>query len=160
MYLGLVQAYPDEVTAFYLKPNSKRFAFDKQPVGINTLNNILPSQCKEAGFKRKTSHSLRVTYTSGLFNAGVEEKLIRDRTGHRSNALFKFEKIGEVKSAEVSEVLAPKWSTTNEEMTKDTEGTVEIGNSRSSWDQFMASTYFKNCLRTDVFFRKCHVTSY
>lgn len=105
MYLGLVQAYPNEVTAFYLKPNSKRFAFDKQPVGINTLNNILPSQCKEAGFKRKTSHSLRVTYASSLFNAGVEEKLIRDRTGHQSNTLFK---IGEVKSAEVSEVLAPK----------------------------------------------------
>lgn len=26
MYLGLVQAYPNEVAAFYLKPNSKRFA--------------------------------------------------------------------------------------------------------------------------------------
>ena len=30
-------------------------------------------------------------------------------------------------------------------MTKDTEGTVEIGNSKSSCDQFMASAYFKNC---------------
>ena len=39
------------------------------------------------------------------------------------------------KSAEVS-----KCSTSNEEMTKDTEGTVEIGNSKSSCDQFMAST--------------------
>ena len=30
-------------------------------------------------------------------------------------------------------------------MTKDTEGTVEIGNSKSFCDQFMASAYFKNC---------------
>ena len=33
------------------------------------------------------------------------------KTGHRSNALFKNEKISEVKSAEVSEVLAPKCRT-------------------------------------------------
>ena len=113
-------------------------------MGINTLNNILPSQSKEAGFKHKTSHCLRVTCASSLFNAGVEGKLIRDRTGHLSNASFKYEKISEVKSAEVSEVLAPKCSTSNEEMTKDTDGTVEIGNSKSSCDQFMASAYFKN----------------
>ena len=46
-------------------------------------------------------------------------------------------------NAEVSEVLALKCSTSKEEMSKDTEGTVEIGNLRSSCDQFMASAYFK-----------------
>ena len=80
---------------------------------------------------------LRVTCASSLLNAGEEEKLIRDRTDQRSNALFKYEKIGEVKFAEVSEVLTPKCSTSNEEMTRDTEGTVEIGNSKSSCDQFL-----------------------
>ena len=39
-------------------------------------------------------------------------------------------------------MLAPKCSTSKEEMSKDTEGTVEIGN-LSSCDQFMASAYFK-----------------
>ena len=43
MYVVLVQAYSNEVTAFYVKPNSKRFAFDKQTVEINMLNNILLS---------------------------------------------------------------------------------------------------------------------
>ena len=104
-----------------------------------------------AGFTRKTSRCLKLTCSSNLFNAGVEEKLISDRTGHRSNALFKYEKISEVKSAEDSEVLAPKCSTSNEEMTKDTEGTVEIGNSKSSCDQFMASAYSKSCkMKTNV----------
>ena len=100
MYLGLVQACSNEVTTFYFNPNSKRFAFDKQPVRINTLNNILSSPCKEG--------SLRVSCPSILFNEGVEEKLIRDRTGHRSTALFNYDNISEVKSAEVSKVLPPK----------------------------------------------------
>ena len=86
---------------------------------------------------------LGVTCASSLFNAGVEEKLIsyRNQTGHQSNALLK---IGEVQSAEVSEVLAPKCSTSNEAMTKDTEDTVKIGNSKSFCDPFNASAYFKN----------------
>ena len=57
---------------------------------------------------------LRVTCASSLLNAGVEERLIKDQFGQRWNALFKYEKISEVKSAEVSEVLAPKCSTSNE----------------------------------------------
>ena len=73
------------------------------------------------------------------------EMLIRDRTCHRSHVLFKYEKIS-VTSAEVSEVMVTNCSTSNEEMTKDTEGTVEIGNSKSSCDQFMVSANFlKNC---------------
>ena len=89
---------------------SRFLAYDKQPVGINTLNAILPSMCKEAGFKPKSSHSLRVTCASTLFNSGVKEKLIRDRTSHRSNTLFKYEKVSEMKSGQVSEILAPKCS--------------------------------------------------
>ena len=66
----------------------------------------------------------------------TKKKATKDRIGHRP-------KISEVRSAEVSEVLTPKCSTSNEEMTKDREGTVKIGNSKSSCDQFMASAYFK-----------------
>ena len=57
-----------------------------------------------------------------------KRKLIRNWTGHRSNALFKREKINEVKSTGVSEALkTSKCSTSNKEMTKDTGGTFEIG---------------------------------
>ena len=61
--------------------------------------------CKAAGVKRKTAHSLRVTSASSLFSAGVEERLIRERTGHRSNALFKYEKPTEENAAKVSAVV-------------------------------------------------------
>ena len=48
--------------------------------------------CSVAGIRKKTAHCLRVTCATSLFNAGVDEKLIRERTGHRSNALFQYEK--------------------------------------------------------------------
>ena len=146
MYIGLVQSVSSEITAFYFKPNSKRFAYDKQAVGINKLNGIPPSMSKEAGFKPKSSHCLCVTCASALFNAGVEEKLIRDRTGHRSNALFKYENVSEMKSTEVSDILGPKCGPTSDvSLSKEvSETAVEVGTSASSCE-FMSSPYFNHC---------------
>ena len=107
LYVGLVETHAKEVTAFYFKPPKSRFAFDKAPVGINSLNKILPDMCDAAGFKRKTAHSLRVTCVSSLFNSGVEEKLIRERSGHRSNALLQYEKPTEENVSKVSKILGP-----------------------------------------------------
>ena len=42
--------------------------------------------CKAAGLKQKTSHCLCVICASSLCNAGVEEELIRERTGHCSDS--------------------------------------------------------------------------
>ena len=44
------------------------------------------------GSRGKTENCLRVTCASSLFSDGVNEKLIRERTGHRPNALLKCEK--------------------------------------------------------------------
>ena len=84
MCTGLVQACSNEVTSFYFKPKSRRFAFDKQPLGIKTLINILPWPYKEESLKRKTA--VHTAYV-------VEDRLIRHRTGHWSNALFIYQKI-------------------------------------------------------------------
>ena len=138
LYLGLVLSISIEVTAFYFKPNAKRFVYDKQPVGINTLNAILPSMYEEASFKWKTSNSLRVTCASTLLNGSVEEKLIRERTGHWSNALFKNEKISEVCSG-FRCTLAPQCSSTS-----DVSETVEVGRSESTFE-CMSSAVFHNC---------------
>lgn len=82
--------------------------FDKLPVGINTLNPLLPDMCGAVGIKRKTARCLRVTCALSLFNAGVDRKLIRDRTGHRSDALMKYEKANEKVQTNVSAILSPK----------------------------------------------------
>ena len=83
------------VEAFYFKPNpnSEVLKFCQMPVGINTLNKVLPDLCSAAELERKTLYRLIVTCASRLFQNQVEEKLIRNRTGHRSNALLSYEKI-------------------------------------------------------------------
>ena len=90
LYIGLVEVFAKNGNAFYYKASKAKFGFEKVPVGTNTLNKVLPDLCEAAGVKRKTAHCLRVTCASSLFNAGVEEKLVRERTGHRSNALLKY----------------------------------------------------------------------
>ena len=66
--------------SYLLGPNAVLSTSKKKKL----LNKVLPDLCKAAGVKRKTAHCLSVTCASSLFNAGVEEKLIRERTGHRS----------------------------------------------------------------------------
>lgn len=93
LYIGLVQTIGEDRNAFYFRPSKSKLRFEKAPVGINRLNDILPEMCKAAGLKRKTSHCLSVTCASSLFDAGVEEELIRERTGHRSDSLFKLKSL-------------------------------------------------------------------
>ena len=115
LYIGLVEILSKRNEAFYFGPRSKTLSFENSPVGINTLNSILPNLCKAARIKRKTSHCLRVTCVSKLLNSGVEEKLIRDRTGHRSNVLFAYEKTSEKKVSHVSALLGADTKTENQE---------------------------------------------
>jgi hypothetical protein len=80
--------------------------------------------CKAVGVARKTAHCLRVTCASSLFNAGIDTKLIRDRTGHRSDALHKYEKADENLVSKVSAILGPKC--TQPSMTKCEEKAKEM----------------------------------
>ena len=105
LFIRLVSENAKEVNAFYFKPNCKKFSFDKVSVCINTLNSILLEIFERAGLKRKTAHSLRVTCASSLFNGGVDETLIREKTGQKDNALLKYEKGNEMNLAVVSGLL-------------------------------------------------------
>ena len=141
-YVELVEILLKRNEAFYFKPKSKTLSFESTPVGVNTLNSILPNLCKAAGIKRKTTHCLRVTCVSKLFNSGVEEKLIRERTGHRSNALFAYQKSSEKKVSHVSALLGA------DTKTKDQEEKLKCNRyeERSSEGfSFMNASSFTNC---------------
>ena len=75
LYLGFFDFPCKMDKAFYFRPKKNRLGFDNVPVGINTLNQILPNMCSVAGIRKKTAHCLRVTCATSLFNAGVDEKL-------------------------------------------------------------------------------------
>ena len=58
--------------------------YSATPVGKNQLNKMVFKMCEMAGIEGvKTNHSLRVSGASYLFDAGVPERIIQARTGHR-----------------------------------------------------------------------------
>ena len=85
--IGLVECKAKEIDSVYLGPSKQKLAFEKKTVGINTLNGILLNMCKEVKITPKNAHSLRIACATKLFDSDVQEKLIRERTGHRSDAL-------------------------------------------------------------------------
>ena len=119
--------------AFYFQPFYNKLGFKNCVVGINSLNKMLPDLCKGIGCPRKTSHSLRVTCASSLFNNNVEEKLIRERTGHLSNALFRYEQPSKEKQEQVSNILGPVVAS-NKEAKKETD--IKLDNNEIKEENF------------------------
>jgi N-formylglutamate amidohydrolase len=53
-----------------------------QKVGINSLKTFIPKLCDEAGIDvLYTNHSLRATSVSRMFQGGVPEKVVIDKSG-------------------------------------------------------------------------------
>lgn len=79
---------PDD---FYLRPLvnwSDTTWYGTQPVGKNKLATIVASMAKEISLEGKiTNHSLRATAASRLYQSNVDEQLVMERTGYRSNAV-------------------------------------------------------------------------
>lgn len=140
LYIGLVESKCKQ--AFYFRPSTTKFGYEKSPVGINKLNQILPVMCEAVGVKRKTAHSLRVTLASSLFNAGINEKMIRQRTGHRSDALFTYEKPSEENVAKVSAILGPDKSKKDIECSSSATSTASTA---SNSNVVIEGGKFENC---------------
>ena len=88
---------PEGALHFYMRPLDKipqeesKPWFTKQRVGQNNLKEILPKLSVESGCGvRYTNHSLRATAATRMFSTGVPEKLIADKTGHRSLKALRF----------------------------------------------------------------------
>ena len=104
---------PDD--AFYLRPLDK--PTDKQwfsiaPVGVNTLSNVVKRLCSTAGFVGYfTNHSLRTTAATRLFDAEVDEQLIKIKTGHSSDAVRSYKRVSDDKLESLSDIVACKPAT-------------------------------------------------
>ena len=110
---------PQEPKAFYLRPLDKiPVDPDKpwfiMPVSINTLNNVVSKVCRslDVTFPNYTNHSLRATAASRMFEKGVPEKIIAERTDHRSlSGLRTYEKTTEEQTKAVCDAMLFKDST-------------------------------------------------
>ncbi|XP_067659803.1 uncharacterized protein [Haliotis asinina] len=85
-----------------------KLRYSQQKVGIHTLQKMFKTMCEEAGLHgRFTGHSGKVTLTTTLFNAKVDEQLIIARTGHRSNAVRVYKRGSEEINKEIPDQLQP-----------------------------------------------------
>lgn len=119
-----------DMDVFYLRPISKKVDvgepwYECSPVGKEKLRKYMETMCAEAGMsEKKTNHSLRATGATALFSAGVPEKIIRDVTGHKSNALELYERTSLAQKEAVSGILVQGKRSFAEEVDKENAGSV------------------------------------
>ncbi len=69
------------------KLTGKTWYTDK-PVGVNSLKKIVSTLAKEAGLVGHfTNHSLRAMAATRMYNGGVDEQVIKEITGHKSDSV-------------------------------------------------------------------------
>ena len=96
--------------AFYLQPSktpTETCWFSNRPLGHNPLGKTLARLCTSAGIQGfKTNHSLRATATSRLYQSGVDEQLVMERTGHRSvEGVRSYKRTSEKQRQALSDIL-------------------------------------------------------
>ncbi len=65
--------------------------YSDKPVGINTLAKTVSNLMKQAGKEGHfTNHSLRVIAATRMFEKGIEEQLVKEKTGHKSDAIWAY----------------------------------------------------------------------
>ena len=138
---------------FYLRPlikvdDTNNIWFTSVPVGRNKLATITHEMCKKAGIGgNKTNHSLRATGATELYLAGVPEKIIQERTGHRSlDALRRYENTNENQHLAVSKILSSEKTNFTSEMKKmDENQTTSLVENNITNSSCMPSMNFKDC---------------
>ena len=81
--------------------------YTKTPGGKNTLRKVVQDMCRVAGIESyKTNHSLRATTCTIGLEKGVPQKLIMERTGHRTvKSLHTYQRVSDARKEIVSVVL-------------------------------------------------------
>ena len=135
--------YARPLTKLPLNPDEPWFA--AVPLGKNGLSTMLKDMCIEADIKgHKTNHSLRATGASELFEAGVPEKIIKERTGHRSlDALRCYEKTTCTQHNAVSSILCQNKTATFSQALEEQNSTTSV----QTWPSKYLPTQpvFNNC---------------
>ena len=102
---------------FYLqskiKPNPACW-YTREVLGENTIGKVIGSMMEAARYQGFYSgHSLRRSGGTRLFQAGVQRKLVKEVTGHLSDAVDKYQITSDKQQATMSKILESKPSTAN-----------------------------------------------
>ena len=89
------------------------------PLGVNKVRLVVKEMLKDAGLDGFfTNHSLRRTAATRLFQAGQNVKLIKEVTGHISNAVDKYEITSDKQKMEISSIIQGEHCNVSEEPIK------------------------------------------
>ena len=90
LYLSKLPVHAFTGDSFYMRPLGAIPAdahlpwFTNSRLGKHAISHMLSNMRSDAGMERKTNHSLRATGATSLFEKQVPEKIVKERTGHRS----------------------------------------------------------------------------
>ena len=88
------------------KPKPNKW-YGNQVVGQNTLAKVVKGLMEEGGIEGFfTNHSLRRTGGTRLFQAGIDRKLVKEATGHRSDAVDNYQVRSHEQHHRMSKVIA------------------------------------------------------
>ena len=114
-------------TNFYLrsleKPNPAQW-YGEMPVGRHTLTKVVSELLKNVeldGFF--SNHSLRRTSTTHLFQAGIDKKIIKEFTGHSSDAVDKYQVTSDMVKESLSKILRGE---NKENTTRKSDASLEV----------------------------------
>ena len=95
---------------FYMRPlpkaptDASKPWYTKQRVGINTIKEIVPKICAGCELQNTyTNHSLRATAITRMFTGNIPEKVIADKSGHKSIKGLRFYEKTSVLQEQVAE---------------------------------------------------------
>ena len=122
LYLDKLPAYAFERDIFYCRPLQKYTQdgnwYAASPIGHNTLNAMLKTIFSKAEVDTEniSNHSLRATAVTRMYEAGIPEKQIMERSGHLSlSGVRNYERTTEAQVKHVSKLLSNSESTVNAE---------------------------------------------
>ena len=108
-YLSLCPQYTKKPN-FYLQSKQKytpSIWYAGQVVGENSIAKVVKELMKEAKIDVFfTNHSLRRSGCTRLFNAGIDRKLVKEATGHRSDAVDAYQVTSDEQRLTMSKVIA------------------------------------------------------
>ncbi|XP_041364230.1 uncharacterized protein LOC121379648 [Gigantopelta aegis] len=107
---------PHNCEDFYLRPlkyTKQGLWYCSVPVGRHLLSGVVRRLCENAGFNGfYTNCSLRATTATRLYECGIDEQLIAERTGHRSSAIRGYKRTSDDLLKMVDDVVQRKVSAT------------------------------------------------
>ena len=87
------------------RPTPKRW-YSNQVVGQNSISKVVKQMMKDANIEGFfTNHSLRRTGGTRLFRGGIDRKLVKETTGHRSDSVDAFQITSDEQRAKTSEII-------------------------------------------------------